>query len=335
MTIKVFQVDKSPRLAPYTFEEEAIRAAGGELIVADCQTEDDVIEQAQDAEILLLSWRRILTPRVMEALPNARLFVRWGVGYDMIDAEAAAERGIAVSNTPTYCTQDVAEHAMALLFAIARRIVWAHERIRSGEYVAPDGPIFRLTGRTLGIIGCGRIGSAVAKRALGVGMRVIAYDKYRPASELEAIGVIPMSFEQVLEEADYLTLHTLLNKETRHLIDAAALARMKRDAMIVNTSRGPVIDQDALIEALKSGKLAGAGLDVFESEPLPVDSELRKLEHVVLTPHAAAFTQDSIQALREEMCTIVARWIDESWGPTIVNPEVKPILRPRLVPAAS
>lgn len=328
--IQVFQVDTSPRLAPYAFEAQAVAAAGGELVVADCETEAEVIEQAQGAEILLLSKRPIVTPAVMDALPRCRLLVRWGVGYDQFDVAAATARGIAVANAPTYCTEDVAEHAIALLTAISRRVIWAHERMRSGTWISPDGPIHRFGGRTLGIVGCGRIGSAVARRARGLGLRVIAYDRYRPATELEALGVIPVSFEELLAEADYLTLHVPLTAETRGLIDATAIDRMRPEVMIVNTSRGPVIDETALAEALAGGRLAGAALDVYASEPLSPESPLLGLEHVVLTPHAAAFTQESMVALREEMCRTIADWIRASWASPVVNPEVRERLRPRV-----
>ena len=312
---------------PYAYEIEAIRAAGGELTLANCRSEAEVIEQARDAEIILVSWSKFVTPAVMDALPNLRLIGRWGVGYDMIDADAATARGIAVVNTPTYCGDEVAEHAIALLFASARRVVWAHERMRDGAYQAPPYLVRRLAGRTLGIIGCGRIGSKVAKRALGLGLNVIAYDKYRPNAELRALGVEPRSFDEVLAESDYVTLHVPLDASTRHLIDAAALAKMRPEAMLINTSRGAVIDQNALIDALASGGLAAAGLDVYESEPLPADSPLRSLEHVILTPHIAAWSEDSIELLRVEMCENVAEWIATGWNHKIVNPEVRPTLR--------
>lgn len=329
MPVRVFQVDAATRFEPFTFEREAIHANGGELIVAHCQSESDVIAQAGNAEILLLARMPIVTPAVMDALPAVRLIVRWGVGYDQIDVEAATARGIAVANAPTYCTQDVAEHAMSLLHMIARRMVWAHERMRSGAYTPPGGPIHRLTGSTLGIIGCGRIGSAVAKRAQGIGMNVVAYDKYRSDDDLRAIGVKPVSYESLLKESDYITLHVLLTSETKKMVNADAIALMKSDVMIVNTSRGAVIDQDALVAALESGRIAGAALDVFEREPLPVDHPLRSLEHVVLTPHAAAFTVESLEALRHEMCNTVTTWIRDGWSDVVVNPEVRPKLRPR------
>jgi len=330
MPVRVFQVDAATRFEPFTFERETITANGGEFDASHCTTEEEVIAQAGDAEILLLARMPIVTPAVMNALPGVRLIIRWGVGYDQIDVEAATARGIAVANAPTYCTQDVAEHAMSMLHVIARRVVWAHERMRTGAYTPPSGPIHRLTGSTLGIIGCGRIGSAVAKRAHGIGMNVVAYDKYKTDSDLRAIGVTPHSFDDLLRVSDYITIHVLLTNETRNMVDTESIAKMKPDVMIVNTSRGPVIDQDALVAALASGRLAGAALDVFEREPLKVDHRLRSMEHVVLTPHAAAFTLESLEELRHEMCNTVTTWIRDGWSDVVVNPEVKSVLRPRL-----
>ncbi len=331
MPVRVFQVDVATRFEPFTFERETIEANGGTFDAARCTTEDEVIANAGDAEILLLARMPIVTPAVMDALPNVRLIIRWGVGYDQIDVAAATARGIAVANAPTYCTQDVAEHAMSMLHVIARRVVWAHERMRAGAYTPPTGPIHRLTGSTLGIIGCGRIGSAVAKRAQGIGMNVVAYDKYKSDSELHAKGITPVSYDELLRVSDYITIHVLLTSETRKMVDAESIARMKPDVMIVNTSRGPVIDQDALVDALASGRLAGAALDVFEREPLDVDHPLRSMEHVVLTPHAAAFTLESLEELRHEMCNTITTWIRDGWSEVVVNPEVRANLRTRAI----
>jgi D-3-phosphoglycerate dehydrogenase len=315
---------------PYTYEEEAIRAAGGQFVLGNCLTEDDVIEQAQDAEILLVAGKPLVTARVLDALPGVRFAIRCGVGYDVIDTDAATPRGIAVGNAPTYCGDEVAEHAIGLLMALARQIVWAHERMRAGEWIYPVGPIHRIAGSTLGIIGCGAIGSKTAARAKGLGMRVIAYDKFRTDDELRAIGVEPVSFEDALSLADYVTVHVPLYAGTRRLIDAAAIGRMKPGALLVNTSRGPVVDQDALADALESGHLGGAALDVFEIEPLDPASRLRSLEHVILTPHAASISIESLQGLREEVCASVAEWIATGWAGNVRNPEVREHLRPRL-----
>jgi len=330
--IKSFQVDPIPSLIPYTFEKDAIRAMGGELAVGDCNTEADVLAQAQDAEILLLSWKPILTPDVMHALPNARLIIRWGVGYDMIDVAAATERGIAVANTPSYATEDVAEHAIALLMNCARRVAWFHERVRKGEFpYAMTNPIYRIAGKTLGLIGLGRIGTAVARRARGLGLRVSAHDTHLDDDLIRARGAEPRTFEQVLSESDFVSIHVPLNGMTKKLMDAAAIATMKPGAYLINTSRGPVLDEAALRAALERGHLAGAGLDVFEQEPLPADSPLRKMEHVVLTPHMAAYSEESWQALRQEMCDTIAAWMRDGWSAHIVNPEVRAHLRARRV----
>lgn len=320
MPVRVFQVDVATRFEPFTFERETIEAIGGTFDAAHCTTEEEVIANAGDAEILLLARMPIVTPAVMDALPNVRLIIRWGVGYDQIDVAAATARGIAVANAPTYCTQDVAEHAMSMLHVIARRVVWAHERMRTGAYTPPTGPIHRLTG-ALGIIGCGRIGSEVAKRAQGIGMNVVAYDKYKSDSDLLAKGITQVSYDELLRVSDYITIHVLLTSETRKMVDAESIARMKPDVMIVNTSRGPVIDQeDALVDALANGRLAGVALDVFEREPLAIDHPLRSMEHVVLTPHAAAFTLESLEELRHEMCNTITNWIRDGWSEVVVNP---------------
>lgn len=331
MTIRVFQVDPFGPLAPYTYEREAIAKAGGELVIGECDSEADVIAQAGEAEILLLTWKSILTPTVMSALPRVRLMIRWGVGYDMIDAVAATERGIAVANAPTYATEEVAEQAIALLMASARRVGWFHDRLRQGGWpAARSNPIYRMNGRTLGIVGLGRIGTATAWRARGLGLNVIACDPALDDGTIRARHAEPRSFDQVLAESDYVSVHVPLSPATRGLIDAAALAKMKPGAILVNTSRGPVIDEPALIAALQSGHLGGAGLDVFEVEPLPTDSPLRTMEHVVLTPHMAAYSEASWHGLRVEMCETVTEWIRDGWSKAVVNPQVRSRLRPRM-----
>lgn len=330
MTILTVQLDPLPSFMPYDVEREAIHAAGGAFVVGNCETEEDVLAQAQDAEILLVSWKSIVTPRVMDGLPKCRLIVRWGVGYDMIDAAAATARGIAVANCPTYATEEVAEETIAFLLNGARRVMWFHERMRAGQWPnALAHPIRRVRGQTLGIVGLGRIGSAVAWRARGLGLRVIAYDKYVADDVIRGKGVEPRTFEQVLAESDFVSVHVPLTAETRRLIDAAAFARMKPGVFFINTSRGPVVDEAALVEALGSGRIAGAGLDVFEREPLPPDAPIRQAEYAILLPHKAAYSQESWHALRLEVCDTVAQWIRDGWASAVVNPEVRAKLRAR------
>lgn len=315
---------------PYAFERDSIRGMGGEFVIGDCHTEDDVLAQAGAAEIMMLSWKSLLTPRVLDGLPNVRLIIRWGVGYDMIDVGAATARGIAVANTPTYATEEVAEETIAFLMNGGRRVMWFHERMRAGQWPnAMTNPIYRIRGRTLGIIGLGRIGSAVAWRARGLGLRVIAYDRYVSDDVIRSKQVEPRTFEQVLAESDFVSVHVPLKADTRHLMDAAAFAGMKRGVFFINTSRGPVVDEPALVAALQSGQVAGAGIDVFETEPLPVDAPLRTMEHAVLLPHKAAYSVESWQALRQEACDTVGNWIRDGWATNVVNPEVRQSLRAR------
>ena len=269
MTVKVFQVDRGPELEPYDVERGMIERAGGRLVVADCKSEDEVIAKAGDAEIFWVSWEPYMTRRVMEALPNCRLVVRWGVGYDQIPVRDATDLGVAVGNAPAYGTDDVAEHAISLLLATARRIPWLHAGMMSGGWPSiSEATVHRMKGRTLGVIGVGRIGSAAARRGVGLGMRVIGYDKYRPADELRAMGVEPVGIDEVLTDSDYVTIHVPLNDETRGMITAARLAKLRPEAILVNTSRGPVIDEKALIETLRARRITAAALDVFEREPL-------------------------------------------------------------------
>lgn len=324
----VFQVDPTHTLAPYTYEQATIAALGSKMVIGNCDTPEDVIAQAGDAEILLLSWKKILTPAVMDALPRVRLIIRWGIGYDMIDVAAATAHGIAVANTPNYAVEDVAEHAIALLHDCARQISWFHLRMRQGEWTSPVGrPIHRLKGRTLGLVGVGRIGAATAWRARGLGLRVVAFDPAVDPERLRAQGIEPRSFAEVLGESDYVSLHVPLNDSTHHLMNAARLAQMRRGAILLNLSRGPVVDEAALVEALASGHLAGAGLDVFEQEPLAKDHPLCRMEQVVLTPHTAAYSEESWQAVREEVCTTVRNWYTDGWAANVVNPQVRSHLR--------
>jgi D-3-phosphoglycerate dehydrogenase len=330
MTIKVFQADPFAPLMPYAYERDAIARVGGELIIGDCNTEADVIAQAADAEVILVTWKSVVTPAVMDALPKLRLVIRWGVGYDQIDAVAAQARGIAVGNAPAYASEDVAEQAIALMLACSRRVSWFHERMRKGEWpAARANPIFRLKGRTLGLIGIGRIAAAVAWRARGLGMNVIACDPALDDTAIRARQAEPRSYDQVLAESDFISVHVPLAPATRGLINADAFAKMKKGAVVINTSRGPVIDERALIAALESGHLGGAGLDVFEVEPLAADSPLRTMEHVVVTPHMAAYSEESWQGLRDEMCETVTDWISTGWSKAVVNPGVRATLRPR------
>lgn len=228
---------------------------------------------------------------VIEAAPGLRILSRCGVGHDNIDIAAATRRGVAVTITPGTNRISVAEHVLALMLNCARRIPQNLTAVREGGWTQESGR--ELHGTTLGIVGLGSIGRTVARAALALGMRVIAHDPWLDEDFLKETGVEARSLEDVLTEADFLTLHLSLDATTRHLIDAAALRRMKPDAYLINTSRGGVVDEDALADAVRAGRLAGAALDVTEHEPLPADSRLRGLDSVIVTAHIAAATVEA------------------------------------------
>lgn len=329
MAFQVFQVDPNAELEPYAVERATLAAAGGDFVVGDCTTEDQILERAGSAEVLWLGWKPDITRRVMESLPSVRLAIRWGVGYEQMDTASATELGVAIANAPTYGTDDVAETAMALLLSVARRVAAHHARMVQGEWpVSVPGSVHRLQGRTLGLIGTGRIGSSVARMASGLGMRVIGYDVGRTQEQLAAAGIEAVDLDGLAARADVVSLHVPYMPSTHHLVDAALLARLRSGVILINTSRGKVVDTAALIEALVRGHVAGAGLDVFEQEPLPADSPLRSAPNVVLTPHIAGFSVEAFADLRREMCRTTIDFMTTGWASTIVNPDVRGRLRP-------
>lgn len=281
--------------------------------------------QAVDGIVSLLTEK--IDAELFERAPRLKVVCNMAVGYDNIDVNAATRRGILVCNTPGVLTETTADFTWALMLAVARRVVEGHRLMAEGRFDA-WGPLMLLGhdlhGRTLGIVGMGRIGRAVARRAVGFGMRVIFTSR---SSIPDGIGLdlgtlaSQVGLEQLLAESDYVSLHTPLTEATHHLIDATALARMKSTAFLINTSRGPVVDEQALVEALRAGRLAGAGLDVFEHEP-QVHPELFRLPGVVLAPHAASASV----ATRNRMATMAtSQLIDVLSGrrpPHPVNPEV-------------
>lgn len=267
-----------------------------------------MIRAARDADALIIGFVPI-TARVMDALPRLRCVVRYGVGYETIDVPAAAARGIQVANVPDYCIPEVADHAMALLLALARKVIPLDASVRRGEWATLKAakPAHRIEGQTLGLIGMGRIGSAVVRRALGFGMRVVAHDKYLSPERAQAVGATLVDFDTLLREADFISIHTPLTPETRHLINAETIDKMKPSAYLINVARGAIVDTLALADALQRGKLAGAALDVFEQEPLPDDHPIRNAPNVILHPHAAWYSEEAMIQLQVNAAEEVAR----------------------------
>jgi len=273
---------------------QVLSEAGCETVRADMSqkmTEERLIELLEGVDGAIVGVVP-MTARVLENAPGLKVVSAHGIGVDHIDLEAAVRLGVVVANCPGANNQAVADLAIGLMVSLARQIPLADQDVRAGKWGRYHGT--ELWNKTLGLIGLGRIGRAVAKRALGFEMQVLAYDPYVDEEQAQAIGVRMASFEEVIASADFLSLHTALTEETRHMIGQRELAQMKPSAFLINTARGGLIDEQALYAVLIDGKLAGAALDTFASEP-PVGSPLLELRNVVLTPHIGAHTEEAIE----------------------------------------
>lgn len=270
-----------------------------EIRLLQTSDEADVIRRGSDADVLLVYHDIKLTARSIGELPRLRAVIRCGVGFDNIDLDAAGKRGIVVCNVPDYGTEEVADHALMLLLACARRLLPAERAIRAGGWDLPA--VFgtpRLRGRTLGIVGCGRIGTAMVLRAKALGMKVVFHDPYLPDGIEKALGIErAWKLQDLLPRAEFLSLHCPLTGETFHLLNRHTLAQLPRGAYVINTARGPCVDLVALHEALESGQVMYAGLDVVEREPLD-DERIRKHPRVVLTPHSAFYSVEGFTEMR-------------------------------------
>ena len=279
--------------------EKPVLDGVADVLLLQTNDGDDVIRRGTDADILLVYHDIQLTERVIAALPKCRAIIRCGVGYDNVDLRAAGSRGIVVCNVPDYGTEEVADHAILMLLATTRRLLPCDSAIRAGTWeVAPAVGTPRLRGRTLGLIGLGRIGTATAIRAKAFGLRVVFYDPYLPDGVEKAIGIErAVRLEELLPQCDFVSVHCFLSRETRHILNEKTLSLLPRGAYVVNTARGGCIDLDALYQALESGQLAYAGLDVVEREPLD-DERIRAHPRVILTPHTAFYSVEGFAEMR-------------------------------------
>ena len=312
----------------------------GERNYADCQTAldrvpaqmislpfigdaDEVIARTRDADALIISSSPV-TRRVMEALEGVKAVMRTGVGYDVIDVPAATELGVVVINVPDVWIREVANHALALLLAWNRKIVTLDRQVHAGTWSAgvPGPHTGSLHGETVGIVGLGNIGSAFARRIAAFETKVIAHDPYVDDAKFKALGVERVTLEALAERSDYVSVHTLLNAGTHHLIGEAFFRRMKPTAILINTSRGPVVDEAALARALNEGRPAGAALDVWEKEPVTADNPLLKMDNVIATPHAAYFSSAAVAQVPRRCGEEVARVLTGQRPLHVVNPEV-------------
>jgi D-3-phosphoglycerate dehydrogenase len=287
------------------------------------KTEDEMISRTRDADALVVSsWP--VTRGVMSALEGLKVVVRTGVGYDVIDVPAATELGVIVVNIPDLWIREVANHALALLLAWNRGVVVMDRQVHAGVWNGrvPGAHTGALHGETVGIVGLGNIGSAFARRVAALETNVIACDPYVDDKRFAALGVERVSLETLAERADYVSVHTLLNAETHHLIGEAFFRRMKPTGILINTSRGPVVDEQALARALREKRLAGAALDVWEEEPVAADNPLLKMDNVIATPHAAYFSSAAVAQIPRRCGEEVARVLTGQRPLNVVNPEV-------------
>jgi len=297
-----------------------VSRAGAELRLASQPTPGGIVAAARDADALLVTYAKINADMIRE-MKKCKIISRFGIGVDNVDIEAATRAGIVVTKVPDYCIDEVSDHAMALLLSLVRKIPFSSARAHAGRWEMPAvTPIHRLRGTVLGLVGFGRIPQLVAPKAKAFGMRVMAYDPYVPLNVMEQAGVGRLEFAELLKISDYISIHSPLLPETHHLFSTEVFGQMKPGALIVNTSRGPVVDEVALARALDAGQLAGAALDVLEQEP-PVNSPLFGRENVILTPHTSFYSVESLEELQTKAAEEVVRVLSGQPPRNPVNPE--------------
>ncbi|KIL39884.1 2-hydroxyacid dehydrogenase [Gordoniibacillus kamchatkensis] len=307
-------------------EEDILSELNVEFVRAQCRTEEEVIAAAHDADAILNQYAPI-TKRVIDSLTRCKVISRYGVGVNTIDVEAATAKGIVVANCTDYCLDEVADHAMALMLSMARKVALLAASVKRGVWDYKRGvPIYRLRGRVLGLVGFGRIPQNLARKAAAFGMRVIAFDPYATKEIAAEFAVELVDLPTLCRTADIVSVHAPLTQQTIGLIGREQFVLMKREAFLVNTSRGPVVAEEALIEALRQGLIAGAALDVLEEEPIRPDHPLLSFEQVIVTPHVAWYSEESEQELKRKVARNVVDVLSGYFPAYWANPQVKAAL---------
>jgi D-3-phosphoglycerate dehydrogenase len=301
---------------------EDFTAAGQEIRFCSYKTSQEVIDGAADADAVILMAVKI-NAEVIAALPRLKFIGRCGIGYDNVDLNAATARGVVVCNVPDHCTYEVASHTFALMLALQRQLLPFIRRARAGGYAqGAEIKCRRIRGQTLGILGYGKIGRELAKMARGMGMNVLVFDPW--VKELSEPGItLTGALDEVLKAADVLSIHTPLTPETTHMISLPQFKLMKRGAILLNAARGGIINTQDLIEALKSGIIAVAGLDVCEGEPLPVNHELLGMDQVIFTPHVGMYSEEAMADMYHKLAKQTTDVLSGHWTNNIVNPQVR------------
>jgi D-3-phosphoglycerate dehydrogenase len=307
-----------PNLEP---AQKVLSSIGAELRLAGTSTAEGILEVAREADGVLTTYAKMPAP-VIAQLTRCRIIARFGIGVDNVDIPAATSRGIVVTRVPDYCMDEVSDHAMALLLALVRKIPSSNARTHGGRWeMKAVTPIHRLRGTTLGLVAFGQIPQLVAPKAQAFGIRVVAYDPFVPDDVMARAGVTRADFDELLRVSDYISIHTPLIPATHHLFGAEVFLRMKPTAYLINTARGPIVDEAALARALDQKQLAGAALDVMEQEP-PVHSPLFGRDNVILTPHTSFYSEESLVDLQTKAAEEVLRALTGKPVKNPVNPEV-------------
>jgi len=310
-----------PSLDP---EKGVLTPLGVELVVSPSRDEAELARLAAGVDAIMTCFAEV-TRRVIEATTaNCRIIARYGIGVDNIDVPYATERGIVVTNVPAYCIDEVSEHALALLLALGRKLFAYDRGMRAGTWdIGLGKPVHRLKGQTLGIVGLGRIGTAVAAKARAFGLHVLAYDPYLSPTQVRERGAErQVDFATLLGESDFISIHAPLTDETRGMFGQAQFRAMKRSAFLINAARGPIVDDGALARALREGVIAGAGMDVLPTEPPPADHALYQLDNVIVSPHAAFYSEESLIDLQVQTAAEVARVLTGQRPVSPINPQV-------------
>ena len=308
-----------PSLEP---EQRVLAPLNVELRPQQCRSEEEIIALAQEADAVLNCYAK-MTARVIEKLSRCKIIARYGIGVDNVDLIAATRAKILVTNVPDYCIDEVSDHALALLLALARRVVAADSAVKGGAWdVVAHAGVRRLRGQTLGVLGFGKIAKAVVSKVQPLGIKVLVYDPYLEPELVTRHGAEAVSLDRLLAEADAISIHVPLSPETRNLIGPRELGRMKPTAFLINTSRGGIVDEQAVAIALKENRLGGAALDVLSPEPPPLDHPLRQAPNVILTPHLAFYSRESVIELQTKAAEEVARALRGESPRSPVNREV-------------
>jgi D-3-phosphoglycerate dehydrogenase len=300
-------------------EKKEFGRIGAELTLAQVKEEEELIRACKDADGLINQYA-LLTRKVLERLANCKVVSRYGVGVDSVDLKSATDLGIIVANVPDYCMDEVSNQTISMILTLIRKTAFFDQKVKSGQWDFHLGiPIYRTRGKTLGLVGCGKIGLEVAKKILSFGVKVISFDPY-----LQKVpeGIELTDLDTLLKESDFISIHCPLSDSTRHLIGQREFGKMEKKPILINTSRGPIIDESALIQALVKGQISGAGLDVLEKEPPDSRNPMLKMENVVLSPHVSFYSVESISELKRRTAENVSAVLLGKWPRSVVNREV-------------